>query len=112
MTLNQYTGIATDKPDAFQQVKNLAVRFNQMLQGKFNVAVEFTPVAATTSTVITDARLTPNSVLLIEPTSSGGAVELAAGSMFVDTANRGQGTCTITHSTGAAGNLFRLVILA
>ena len=95
-----------------QLMRNLAIRFNQLINGKFNAAVEFTPAAATTTTVIIDTRITPLSVFFIEPTNSAGAVELAAGTMFVDNANRGAGTCTITHSTGAASQLFRLVILA
>ena len=112
MALNAYTGVAVDNIDIRRLAREIATRFNALLQAKMNMAVEFTPVAATTSTVITDTRITPNSILLIEPTSSGGATELAAGSMFVAAANRGAGTCTVTHSTGAASNLFRLVILA
>ena len=112
MALNFFTGVAYDSPDIGRLARDIATRFNQLLQGKLNVAVEFTPAVATTSTVVTDTRLTPRSILLIEPTSSAGAIEKAAGTMFVAAADRGAGTCTITHSVGAAGELFRLVILA
>jgi len=112
MALNSYTGVAFDSPDAKRLIRDLATRINQLLLGKINVAVEFTPDVAATSTVITDTRITPNSLFIIEPTSSAGAIELAAGTMFIAVANRGAGTCTVTHSTGAAEELFRLVILA
>lgn len=112
MALNAYTGVAFDSIDTRRLVRDLCTLFNQLLQGKLNAAVEFTPAAATTSTVVTDVRITPNSLFIIEPTSSGGAAELAAGTMFVAAADRGAGTCTVTHSTGAADELFRLVILA
>ena len=112
MTLNNYPGVAPDLPTSPQLLKNLAIRINQLLIGKVNIAVEFTPVALATTTVITDSRLTPNSVLLIEPTSAAGSTELASGAMFVDSADREAGECTVTHSVGAATELFRLVILA
>ncbi len=112
MSVNAYIGFAFDSIDTRRLVRGLATRLIQLLRGKMNVAVEFTPAAATTSTVITDTRITPNSIFIIEPTSSSGAAEVAAGTMFVAAADRGAGTCTVTHSTGAASELFRLVILA
>lgn len=112
MTLNAYPG--GDIPQIFNLVslQDLAVTVNNLLRGKVNVAAEFTPAAATTSTVVTDARITPQSIFLIEPTSAAGAAELAGGGMYVDLADRGAGTCTITHTTGAAGELFRLLIVS
>ena len=111
MALNPYLGFAIGDHDGPGAIRQLLARVNNILRGKINAVVEFTPVAATTSTVVDDTRITPLSVFLIEPTSSGGAVELAAGTMYVDLPTRGDQTCTVTHSTGAAGELFRLVIL-
>jgi hypothetical protein len=90
----------------------MSTLFNNLLRGKLNVAVEFTPAVAAVSTVVRDSRISPTSIFLIEATSSAGAVELAAGTMFVAAADRGVEECTVTHSAGAASQLFRLVILS
>ena len=111
MALNPFLGFGVGDTDTQGAIRQLIARINNMLRGKINAAVEFTPDPATTSTVVDDTRITPNSIFLIEPTSSAGAIELAAGTMYVDAATRGDQTCTVTHSTGAADQLFRLVIL-
>lgn len=111
MTTNTFLGFSIGDQDTRAAIRQLVARVNNLLRGKFNVAVEFTPAAATTSTVVNDSRITPNSTVLIEPTSTAGAAELAGGGMFVDAAARGDQTCTVTHTTGAANQLFRLVIL-
>ena len=112
MTLQAYPGVRFDSSDMTRLVRQMSTLFNNLLRGKVNIGVEFTPAAATTSTDVTDVRIGPDSIFIIEPTSSAGAAELAAGTMFVDAADRGAGECTITHSTGAANELFRLVILS
>lgn len=112
MALDNFPGVRFASSDVERLVRQLSTLFNNILRGKLNIAVEFTPAAATTSTDIVDARIGPNSIFIIEPTSSGGAVELAAGTMFVAAADRGAEECTVTHSTGAADELFRLVVLS
>jgi len=111
LALNPFLGFSVADLDTQGAIRQLITRINNILRGKVNAAVEFTPAAATTSTVVNDSRITPNSVFLIEPTSAGGATELASGAMYVDAATRGDKTCTVTHSVGAATELFRLVIL-
>lgn len=111
MALNQYNGVAPAIGDQLQLIRAMAIKINQLLLGKINIAVEF-EAAVGTSTDVNDARITPNSVFIIEPTSSDGAVELAAGTMFVAAADRGDKTCTVTHSTNAATETFRLIIIS
>lgn len=52
-----------------------------------------------TSTTVTDPTLTPNSVILFDPTTSHAAVELAAGTMFVS--SRLTGSFVIAHANNA-----------
>lgn len=111
MTLDIFPGVTFDRDDSRVFLRQVATTVNNLLKGKVNAAVEFTPAAATTSTLVTDLRISPLSVLLIEATSAAGAVELASGAMFIDITDRGAGECTITHSVGAATELFRLIIL-
>jgi hypothetical protein len=112
MPIQSFPGVRFSNIDVHSLVRQMATLFNNMLRGKLNVAVEFTPAVATTSTVVDDSRIGPDSIILIEPTSAGGATELASGAMFIADADRGVETCTVTHSTGAASELFRLVILS
>lgn len=112
MTIQSFPGVTFSSADTARLVRQMSTLFNNLLRGKLNIAVEFTPAAATTSTDVDDSRIGPDSIFIIEPTSSGGASELASGSMFVAAADRGNGTCTVTHSTNAANELFRLVIFS
>ena len=112
MTLQAFPGVRFSSTDTERLVRQISTLFNNVLRGKVNVAVEFTPAVAATSSVVLDSRIGPDSIFIIEPTSSAGAVELAAGTMFVAAADRGVEECTVTHSTGAASELFRLVILS
>ncbi|MDB4306180.1 hypothetical protein N9980_01280 [bacterium] len=112
MTIQGFPGVRFSNNDTTSLLRQMATLFNNLLRGKLNVAVEFIPAALDTSTTVTDSRIGPDSILIIEPTSSAGAVEIAAGTMFIDAADRGVEQCTVTHSTGAASELFRLVILS
>lgn len=64
---------------------------------------EVTLTANTATTVVTNAReaVTPDSVLRFDPLTANAAAELAAGTMYVLTANRLAGSFTITHANNA-----------
>ena len=110
MTLNAFPGAANPLALTLEAVQGVVDIVNNLLAGRMNIGIEFTPAAAATSTVIIDARITPNSHFLIEATSVAGAAELPT--MVVESVNRGAGTCTVTHTAGAAGELFRLIVLS
>lgn len=61
-----------------------------------------TLTAGATSTIVTPAVVTSESVILFDPKTANAAAELAAGTMFVATANRSTGSFTITHANAVS----------
>jgi hypothetical protein len=75
-----------------------ALVVNRINRGKINAtgSVTLTPNAA--STVITDARLSIDSFVEFDALTANAAAEKGAGTIYVLTANRGNGAWTITHA--------------
>lgn len=80
----------------------LRTLFNQMVRGATNAVGDVT-LGTGTSTVVEDENVSPSSRIFFTGLNSSGAAELAAGTLFVTTANIGYKTFTITHAAGAAG---------
>lgn len=77
-------------------------------QGKLNCTTTVTLAAGTTTTTLTDARLTPGSVILLMPTTSNAAG--AVSGLYVSA--RGKGTATLTHAnTGTTDRTFGVAII-
>lgn len=84
-----------------------------LFQGKTNNTGEVTLTAGAASTVLSDSRLTVNSVLLFDPLTANAAAELAAGTLYVLTANRNNAVWTVTHANAVSTDrTFRYVIVA
>ena len=89
---------------------------NSAMSGKINALNDpefpFTCTAGAASTVLTDARLGVNSVIVFDPVTANAAAELAAGTIYVLTANRRNGAYTITHANaGTTDRTFRYLII-
>jgi hypothetical protein len=106
MSLNFYPAVKRSYDNSEILFERLVSVANNAAEGKINCAVEFTPALGAVTTEVIDQRITPNSVLLIEPTSDEAALIRAP------LEDRSVGRCTLTHSTAAAGETFRLIILA
>jgi len=82
---------------------------NGILDGRTNNASSFEIDTNTTSTVVTDARVGTDSVILWMPTNAVAATELATGSMYVS--GRGKQEFTVTHTNSATLNrIFEYVV--
>jgi len=67
-------------------------------KGKIECVTAITLTASAASTVLTDIRISPQSVLIFDPLTANAAAELAAGTLYVLKADRGDGTATLTHA--------------
>lgn len=84
----------------------------QMRSGKLECVAELTLTAGAASTVITDIRISPQSVIVWHPRTANAAAEMAAGTMYITDANMGGGTATVTHANNAQTDRdFRLAII-
>ena len=70
-------------------------------RGKLECVTELTLTAGAATTVLTDERLTIQSFVSLDPKTANAATELANGTVYCLTANRGTGTWTFTHANNA-----------
>lgn len=82
---------------------------NGIMNGKTNNTGNVTIGLSVTSTVITDARIGADSVILFMPTNSNAATLLSGGALYVS--SRGKGTATITHPTTLLSSTFAYVVI-
>lgn len=92
-----------------ERVKQVVNRINS---GKINACIDVTLNANAASTTIADARLANTSSVLFDPMTAHAAAELAAGTLYVTAANRGNGSWILTHANAATTDrTFRLTII-
>lgn len=70
-------------------------------KGKTENVTELTLTANAATTVLNYKGLSPQSVIVFDPKTANAAAELAAGTMYVLTANRANDQWTITHANNA-----------
>jgi|GEM_PF-983154 len=81
-------------------------------RGKFDCTAEITLTANAATSTLIDHRLSPQSAVIFDPRTANAAAELYGGTMYVLTANRGDGSWTITHANNAqADRTFTVLIL-
>ena len=82
---------------------------NGIMNGKTNKTGTVTLGTSVTSTVISDARIGADSVILFMPTNVNAATILSGGLLYVS--SRGKGTATITHPTTILSSTFAYVVI-
>ena len=70
-------------------------------RGKLSCVLEFTLTANVATTVLNYKGLSPQSVVSFDPKTANSAVEKAAGTLYVLTANRGNDAWTVNHANSA-----------
>lgn len=70
-------------------------------RGKFDCTTEITLTANQATSILSDQRLSPQSIVHFDPKTANAATELYGATMYVLTANRGDGSWTITHANNA-----------
>ena len=106
MTIRPYQHTAppqtvSDFAGVNQMMRRLYDSIFRARQGKLDCIAELTLTAGVTTTVLNDIRLSNQSVVLFDPKTANAAAELAAGTMYVLTANRSTGSWVITHANNA-----------
>lgn len=81
-----------------RQVRDALFRLRQ---GKIECVAEITLTANVALTTFDDRRLTPQSVVSFDPKTANAAAEKAAGTMYVETANRQNFQWVIAHANNA-----------
>lgn len=91
MSLQQITLKGKTKEEA-----QIIQTINQMILGNLNNTSAITLTANSATTTVTNSRVAANSFLSFMPTTANAATELAAGTMYVSSQNKGE--FTITHA--------------
>jgi len=80
---------------------------NNILSGKLNAVGTFTVTNSATSTVVTDYRVGKESVILLMPTTSAAAGEIAT--TYVST--RAKNSFTVTHPSATTSRIFDYCVI-
>lgn len=72
---------------------------NGIMQGRVNDKGTVTLEVSAATTVVSDTRVGPNSVITFMPTTANAAAEIGNGTMYVSA--RSNGSFTITHANNA-----------
>ena len=91
----------TSMADVAYYLRRLRDGLFRLRQGKLECVVELTLREDEATTVLTDSRLSVQSVVIFDPKTANAAAALYGGSMYVLTANRTNGAWTITHPNNA-----------
>jgi len=83
----------------------------RLRQGKIESVIEFQLAPSTATTALNYLGLSPQSVVIFDPKTADAAAELAAGTMYILTADRGNDMWTVTHSNSASSRIFQVAIL-
>lgn len=103
---------ATDFSSVNQNTRRLYDALFRARQGKLDCIAEVTLTAGAATTTLNDVRLSNQSVVLFDPKTANAAAELAAGTMYVLTSNRGNASWTITHANNAhVDRTFQVLII-
>jgi hypothetical protein len=93
----------TDNQD--EQNRLTANAINNILDGKINSTGEITLTNSSTTTILTDARIGGNSVILLMPTTNNAA------NAHIHFTDIGNGTATMNHGSGSSTRTFKYVII-
>lgn len=90
----------SDEPASVRQfARRIADIVLGIMQGRINATTEVTLTASVTTTTITDARLTVQSVIGLTPLTANAAAEKGNGTLYVSA--RTNGSATLTHANNA-----------
>jgi hypothetical protein len=90
----------SDEPASVRQfARRIADVVTSLMQGKMNNTTEVTLAASAGTTTITDARLTVQSVVHLEPLTANAAAEKGNGTLYISARNNG--SVTLTHANNS-----------
>lgn len=99
-------------PPANPELRRQYEVLQQLRSGKTENVAEVTLTPNAASTVITDVRISPQSVIVWHARTANAAAELGNGTLYITDANMGKGTATVTHANNAqADRHYRIAIV-
>ena len=107
MADNQFPQVPLSIPDTGQHLRLVSTSLNNTINGKLNSTGTITLTASATSTTLTDARISGNSVILFMPTTANARTALNG----LHVSARADGSATLTHaSSGNTDQTFGFTI--
>jgi len=104
--------VSSKPEDLSRAIKHTVGVLNSVQSGKLNALKEVTLNSSATSTTVLDSRLTINSFVAFDPVTQNAATELAAGTLYVLSANRSNGSFTLSHANnGQADRTYKMLII-
>ena len=100
--------------DQWDQLSRVSHILRLAMRGKINAIGErtFTLTADAATSTLTDERLTSDGVVFFDPLTANAAAELAAGTLYVLSANRNNGAWTVTHANNVQTDRdFRILMI-
>ena len=98
--------------DAAEWARSMHNAFFQARHGKLDCVTTLTLTVSSATTVFNDKRLSPQSVVTLDPMTENAAAELAAGTVYCLTANRGNEQWTFTCANNSlADRTFAISII-
>ena len=92
-------------------LRSLRLSIFNIWSGKLNCVGEITLTNGATTTVLNRKGLSPQSAVFFDPKTSAAAGELAAGTMYVLTADRLNDVWTITHANAGTTRTFQYAVI-
>ena len=95
MADNQFPTVPLSIPDTGQHLRLVSTSLNNTIDGKLNSTGSLTLTASATTTTLTDARISGNSVILFMPTTANARTALNT----LHVSARASGSATLTHAS-------------
>lgn len=89
-------------PPSDPYLRRLYEVLQSMRRGKLEMVTTLTLTENATSTTLNFKGLSPQSVVVFDPTTANAAAELYGGTMYVLAADRGNDAWTVTHSNAVS----------
>ncbi len=105
MADNSFPTVPLSIPNTEQHLRLVSTSLNNTINGKLNSTGEITLTNSSTTSVLTDARIGGNSVILLMPITNNAA------NANIHFTNIGDGTATLNHGSGSSTRTFKYVII-
>ena len=112
MTVSEFPAPPIGSPDEEYHRQQISQSVNQVLTGKTNNVLDVTLTASAASTTITDARIGVNTALIFTPATANASAEIGAGTIYVVTTSRVNGSVAVTHANNSqTDRTFKVVLV-
>ena len=111
MSVSEFPAPPINLQDEEMHRRQIATSVNQMLTGKSNNVLDVTLASSSAYTTITDARIGIHTALIFTPTTANASAEIGAGTIYVVTTSRVNGSVAVTHANNSQTDRTFKVIL-